>query len=128
MNAIFTCLILIGLIALGSWLFQKFEYKSPEWLSFAGIIMSVASGVLLFIHIIILLTVGYEYNSFAAKRKAFETTLNDARNSNNQYEAAAITRDIVMWNAELASMKYTNSTFLLGQYVDDRVEDLDPIK
>ena len=93
-----------------------------------GFIIVIASALYLLIHVIEWSTAAYDYNLFVAKREAFIYTLSSARQSGNQIELAAIVQDISKWNQDLAEAKYDNSTFLLGDYVDDRIEQLKPIK
>lgn len=125
MNAILTTFILLALLALGIFLMRKdWDWESGP----IGLILVFASAVLLFFHAVYVIAAPYDYGQFEAKRNAFETTLNEARATGNQMEAVAILKEVAEWNADLASRKYDNSTFLFGQYVDDRIETLKPIK
>lgn len=117
-----TFIILIALVSLGVYLISKFEYEPY------GVILLIVSGVWLIIHSICFGTSTYEYEQFITQRDAFEATLNSSRNSGNSYETAAIVSDVSEWNIKLSEMKYDNKTLMLGQYVDDRIELLEPIK
>ena len=52
----------------------------------------------------------------------------ESRKVENNIESAAVLKDIIDFNTSLAKMKYYNKTFLFGQYVDDRIESIEPIK
>lgn len=117
-----TLIILIVLIAAGVYLIAKTEYES------LGALITTLLGTYLFIHTLVYITVGYEYELFVQKRNSFEQTLHEARESGNKYEAAAIIKEIADWNQELAVKKYKNKTIFYDQYVDDRIECLKPIK
>lgn len=80
------------------------------------------------VHLGHFLTVNYRYEVFLSKRNAFELTLKNSRENGNELESAAIVKDVAKWNQKLAAAKYNNKTLFLGQYIDDRVEDLQPIK
>lgn len=71
---------------------------------------------------------GYEYEIFVAERDAFELTLKNAREMGNEYEVAAITKEVAEWNILLAKAKYKKNHWFLSQYIDERVESLEPIK
>lgn len=93
-----------------------------------GIIISSVFGLYLIIHLLIWSLASYDYNLFVEKRKAFVSTLENAREKGRELEAAAITKEVAEWNKTLASSKYTNKVFLLSDYIDDRIEDLEPIE
>jgi hypothetical protein len=119
-------IILISLLLLffvGFFIAKKsYDYE------FLGIVISFISGMYLLIHILFWSTASYDYGIFVAKREAFVETLNDARKNNNPLELAAITKEVSGWNQELAENKYNLKVFLLKDYVDKRVEKLQPIR
>ena len=115
-----TLTILIVVIGVGIYL----ERIGVVW----GIILCVVFGACLLMHIPGMLLKTYAYNQFVVKRNAFQETIVNARKNKNQYEVAAISQEIAKFNIELAEAKYDNSTFFLDQYVDDRIESLEPIK
>lgn len=117
-----TLIILIVLIIIGIFLIKRDISSS---LSFA---LTLILAIYLLVHIPAWGLRGYNYNLFAEKRNAFEQTLEAARENGNQYEAAAITKEVAQWNVELAVYKYQNKTILFDQYIDDRMELLEPIK
>lgn len=51
-----------------------------------------------------------------------------SRKINNNLESAAILKNVMDFNLLLSEMKYNNKTFIIGQYVDDRVDNIEPIK
>ncbi len=105
--------------------------KKSHWTSdydMIGFIISMISGIYLILHIVGWSVSSYSYNVFLVKRNAFVETLKEARKGKNQFEVAAITKDVSEWNQKLAEAKYDNNIFLLKDYVDDRVINLQPIK
>lgn len=82
----------------------------------------------LIIHIPAILIKGYDYEIFYSKRVAFEITLNEARAKGSHLEVAAILQDVAKWNEKLAEWQYNNTTLFLDQYIDDRIDDLKPIR
>jgi len=117
-----TLIILIVLIAIGGYLTTKWDYEG------LGIIMCAIFGLWLIMHSFCWGLVSYEYGLFVEKRNAFEQTLNEARNNGNEYETAAIVKEVAQWNQKLAEYKYDNKTIFFDQYIDDRIELLEPIK
>lgn len=117
-----TLIVLIVLVIVGIYLSTTWEYDA------LGFFMCAIFGIWLVIHSIALMIVTYDYNIFVEERNAFEYTLKESRENGNKYETAAIVKDVAEWNVELARYKYNNSTIFLDQYIDDRVELLEPIK
>lgn len=94
---------------------------------FIGIIGSLITAIMLLIAFVSLLMKSYNYGVLESKRSAFVETLKEARKAENSLELAAITKEIVSFNVELKEYQYTNST-ILDEFVDDRVDELKPIK
>ena len=117
-----TIIILIGLVSIGGYLTTKWDYDM------LGVMMCVIFGIYLIIHSLAFGLVSYEYGLFVEKRNAFELTLKEAREGGNEYETAAIVKEVAIWNVKLAEHKYDNKTMFFDQYIDDRVEMLEPIK
>jgi transposase len=117
-----TLIILIVLIAIGGYLTTKWDYYV------LGTIMCLIFGLWLLLHSIAFFTVEYRYGLFVEKRNAFEQTLNEARKNGNEYETAAIVKEVAQWNQMFAEYKYKNKTIFFDQYIDDRIESLEPIK
>lgn len=105
--------------------FKWFEYNDFPVIP---IILGVISGIWLLIFILMTSLSSYEYEKFVVRRNAFEQTLNECRLNGNQYETAAIVKEVSDWNQQLAENKLDNSSYLMGTYVDDRFEQLKPIK
>ncbi len=115
-------IILIVLVLIG-------VYLSTTWdFDLLGFLMIAFFGSYLLIHILFWLVASYEYELFVEKRQAFEQTLANAREAEREYEVAAIIKDVAEWNVKLARQKHDNNFFLLDSYIDDRFEDLEPIK
>ena len=92
------------------------------------IITGFVSGIWLLIFCLLTSMSSYNYDKFVVRRNAFEQTLNECRLNGNQYETAAIVKEVSDWNQQLAENKLDNSKFLMDTYVDDRFEQLKPIK
>jgi len=116
-------LILIALTSAG----LLITYKSYDY-DIIGLIMSMIFGCYLIMHTIMWSVSSYGYEIFMVKRQAFVETLKYARENKNMLELASITKDISEWNQKLYEAKYDNNVFLLKDYIDDRVESLEPIK
>ena len=93
-----------------------------------GVVMALVCVFWILIHSLVFFTQGYYYGLFVEKRQAFEQTLNNARENGNDYETAAIVKEVAIWNVSLAEKKYDNKNWYLGQFEDDRIEDLEPIE
>ena len=117
-----TLIILIVLVAIGGYLTTKRDYE------LLGFIMCLIFGAYLLFHAFSWGLVAYEYGLFVEKRNAFEQTLKVSRENGNDYETAAIVKEVAQWNVRLAEYKYDNNTIYFDQYIDDRVELLEPIK
>lgn len=115
--------VLIVLIAIGVYIAYKL-YGYETW----GVILQFVAGIYFLIHIIFIIMAPIEYRTISAKREAFVETLEAARQSARELEAAAILKEIVEWNSQLAMRKVVNSYWLLDDYVDDRLLLLKPIK
>lgn len=95
---------------------------------FIGVLLCFIVGIFAIIHTIEWSTASYQYEVFVEKKKAFEETLKNSRENGDPLENATIMKEISEFNQTIASEKYHNKHFFLGQYVDDRIENLEPIK
>jgi len=95
---------------------------------FLGIIIACTAWIYWILHIVFWLTSSYDYEKFVVERNSFVESLEYARKNGNEIELASITREVSEWNKQLASSKYDNTVFLLSDYVDNRVQTLDPIR
>lgn len=115
-------IIIIVLLLIAMFILAKTDY------GLLGAFLSIWLLICLLIHIIFWAKAGYEYGSLATERKAFVETLNGAREHGNPIELATITTQILDWNKRLADAKYNRSFFLLRDYYDKRIEQLQPIR
>jgi hypothetical protein len=124
----FILIILLLIIVIGVWMIKT----SEEWESYlkegVGVLLTIIGTVFLILHIIGWCSTSYSYNLFVEKRTAFVETLQNAREAGNEYETAAIVKEVAAWNGKLAEMQYKNKTFFFDCYVDDRIQKLKPIK
>ena len=114
--------ILIVLILIGIGLVHR------DYCLEGGISMIMVFGIYLISHIVCWSVASYEYNQFILRRNSFEQTLNNARQNNNPYEIAGIAKEVSNWNIELVKGQYKNKLFFLKDYIDDRIDLLEPIK
>lgn len=121
-----TFIILIILITVGAFIAVKSNEASLFEVIGGSMVISFTFALLF--HLAFWLTASYGYNIFFTERTAFEQTLNEARKNGYKYETAAIIKDVGEWNKKLAKAKYNNSIWFFDPYVDDRVEQLQPIK
>lgn len=112
--------ILIGVFLIGCFLIKM--YNSYFW----GDALCIVSAVYLFTHLLFCLFSSYEYDIWIVKRNYFVNTIWDSKINN--FERAFMMGKVAKWNEELASKKLSNKTFLLKDYIDDRYENLQPIK
>lgn len=126
-----TLIILTAATAAG-WLLhaktKRYCYGIYEYLDFMGLTVRFLGAGAILIHTALWLPKGYIYGKWVAEREAFTQTLAEAREKGSEFERAAIVREVAEWNARLAKAKYDNANWLLGQYVDDRVDSLEPIR
>jgi hypothetical protein len=93
-----------------------------------GRVMAFIFGIWLLLSSYCLLTVSYHHELFVVKRDAFENTLKNVRKNGNEYETFAIATEVAKWNTRLAEDKYDNTTWFYDQYIDDRINTLEPIE
>lgn len=124
-TAVVLFVLTIGMAFLAVKLDESYEYD--DWAVLPGG-LAILFGCFLFFHLLFCIGIGYDYRQLETKRMSMQKTLDEARVNGRELEAASILRDVTTFNAELASLKLKNSTFLLGQYVDDRVDTLQPIQ
>lgn len=117
-----TTIVLLALLVLGICLITTDDFN------ILGLIIAFIVSFILLFHVPFILMVEYDYELFVEKRNAFEETLKDARENGSDIERAAIIQNVSDWNVKLAAAKYDNTTWLLDQYIDDRVMELEPIK
>jgi putative Mn2+ efflux pump MntP len=93
-----------------------------------GFVMLTIFGLWALVHGCLLLSTTREYDTFTVKRESFEKTLSTSRKLGNKLETASIVRDLAEWNTDLAMYKFDNLHWYLGQFTDDRFNELKPIK
>jgi hypothetical protein len=115
-------LALIVFLVIGIKLLNRWEWEGT------GIIITTTSAMLLALHLILFLTVRYNYAIFKVKRDSFEMSISNCRLDGNEMECAAILKEVSLSNIELSSYKFHNSIPFIGIYVDNRFDNLEPIK
>lgn len=99
-----------------------------EWDYLFSFLGTLIFGFWFIVHILCISLQGYYFELFVEKRNSFEMTLNNSREKGSDYEAAAIVKEVAEWNMKLAEDKFDNKNWFLGQFVDDRIETLEPIE
>ena len=112
-------------IYLGNLLDSKYDYIGT---SMGFIILGIIFSVWFVGHVVAILATSYNYNQLVVKRESFVLSLEESRKNGRELESASILREVVQFNQELASEKYNNKIWFLGQYIDDRIETLEPIR
>lgn len=112
-------IILIFLVGLGIYIINKYEIIS--------MFVVLVFGMYLIIHIFGWSIASFKYERFKIERDSFESTLKLGRDNSN-FETATLIREIASYNKKLEVEKYKNTLFFLKDYVDDRVDQLKPIK
>jgi hypothetical protein len=74
-----------------------------------------------------MLITGKEYRMLAIEQQEMQRSLNYSRSLNNN-ENSAILLKTMEWNVALAKLKAKDKTFLGDSFVDDRIQNLEPIK
>lgn len=121
-----TIVILVVVIVMGYFLHDRLsDYMLPFVL---GGLMSIGGGILMVLHLFLWSITSYEYGKFVSKRDSLQQSLDWSRANSSELERAAILQDISEFNKDLAEHKYNNKTLLLTYYIDDRIEDVEPIK
>lgn len=91
-------------------------------------ILGCIFSIWLILHTICWSLTAHTFNKLVVSRQSFVETLEESRKNGRELESAAILKEISGFNQRLASEKYNNQIWFLGQYVDDRIETLEPIK
>lgn len=116
-------IILITVVGTGIYFSTKgWEYE------FSAAMLLIFGGIFLATHILFISVASYDYEMYVTKRESFTQTLKNSREGDRPLESAAIMKEVTKWNEKLAEDKYKNKTLFLDQYIDDRVENLKPIK
>ena len=123
-------IILILLMSGSIYIAYLFDYERLDnfIFSFLGIILAILMGIYLSIHILCWSTASYGYEVYIIERKSFIETLEKSRADYNPLERATVMLDISKWNQGLLKDKYKNKLFLLDDYIDDRIENIEIIE
>jgi len=120
-----TFIVLTVLIVLSVVVIKRTKH---DFIEFSLFILAFLCTIFLIIHSLSWGFKSFNYEIFATQRDSFELTLKDARERGSEYETATITKEVAQWNTTLATDKYMNNHWFFGQYVDDRIQTLEPIR
>lgn len=119
MIALIISLIILGI---GTYLFRTRNYDT------LGVIIIIFTSMFLVFHVALISFKSYDFELYMARRDSFERTLNESRKSGRELEAAAMLMQVSQWNETLSVRKFNNTNLFLGQYNDNRIMDIKPIK
>lgn len=114
-------IFVIGLIIL------KQSDSAFGWQYMAGTLITIISGIILFVSLIGLSLNRMETFAKIAEYKSVEVTIQQTRNDNNQLENVALQHKVIDCNKWLASQLYYNGT-LFDIWIPDEILELTPIK
>ena len=115
--------ILTGLLILGIYLGNR-----DDWDGFFNWLLTGISGIGLFILLITLPINRLELNAEIVRYESFKQTIEKSREKGKvtEFERAAIQKDIVEWNQEIAEWKFYNQYWDL--WIPDEFINLEPIE
>ena len=116
--------VLVVLFAVGIIMARTDEYGG---IGLTGALMSIISGVVLFVALMALIFHPMEVRGNIARFQSIEETARVARENGDEIEGAAFRMKIADANAWLAEQKYWNDT-TFDIFIPDEVEDLEPIQ
>lgn len=119
--------MIITLVTLTIFLASLGLCKASDDDLFPGLTAILAGAALLFMAIFIAVA-PLQVRSDIVKREAIASTLDAARAQSNPIELAAITRDIVEFNTDLAQAKYWQKNPLTSWFFSPKYQDIKPIK
>lgn len=117
-------IILVVLFVLGLFLLRN---NNDDVATF-GFVLTFIMGLFIIMHIGLIATASFDYQRARVKRTSVVNTIKEARINNAPIERAAITKDIINFNQYLASKQYYNTIPFLDPYIDDRFNNLQPIR
>lgn len=123
-----TFIILGVLIITAIIMYRKSFNNYDDIREYISIAIIVFAGTYLLFHTVFFSMKSYDYELFVEERSAFEETLKNSRENGCDLETATIVKEVSEWNVLLANCKYKNKTLFFDQYIDDRIETLNPIK
>lgn len=103
------------------------SWDNEGWKILSTVISSIL-GIWVIIHIIMWINVPYSYENFKVQRDAFEDTLNESRINGRENESATIILQVKDINMKIAKNKYLNTLWWYDWCIDDRINELEPIK
>ena len=118
----FLTIIFVVVLIIGIFMALSYDFEGSGWA------LIICSFIVLTINTIELLSVKYDYEVLKETRNAYQQTLDDLREVNNQFETLAIGIEIVEFNKHLATEKVQNRTWFYGVYMDDRINSINPVK
>lgn len=98
------------------------QWKGDHW-----IIWNIVWALLLSLGIMFVLVIRVDTATYKEKREALQGSYERARQLSD-FERVSITRDIADFNKDLALLRYWNDTWMIDLWIDDVVEDIEPIE
>lgn len=120
MLAIFLFILFLSGIALCS----ISEDRGSSGGSMLGILLSVFSGFILVIVLIVMLDASSQYQAMVTKR----ATLEQIMNSGSEVSRASILDNVIEFNTDLELLKIQDKSFLGGDFVRNEIQEMKPIE
>lgn len=115
--------ILLVLVILGLFIaLESYDYDTLGW------VMVVVFGVWGIFHTIEWVSASYDYDVLVVERNSYQETLNNIRENGNDLETATIASEIMEFNRRIEVQKRQNQTWFYDCFIDDRIDELNPIK
>lgn len=105
-----------------------FYYTAVGWKTLdRWIVWNVCWGILFVIALLFAVITKFETASLPEERDALQMSYEDSREY-SEFERLSITKDVAEFNRSLAKYKYWNDSWMISSWINDDVEDIEPIK
>lgn len=117
-------ILIISIIVFAASLWYGGKKNYPSWVAF---IISL-SGVSMFASAVLVSVAPYEFEMLASERTAIKITHIDLRMAEQDIERYGFGTSVVEWNTKMYQMQKLNRLWITGQFIDDRVDELEPLQ
>lgn len=121
-----TLIILVVVFIVG--LVLLYGFADDFEVSTLGFLITIFSAAAIIIHLLSWIIAPYNHDVFMQEREAIQTHIDDVRDSHRYNEFYAISKEATEWNIMLYKMQYQNQKRLLRPYIDNRIDDVKPIR
>lgn len=118
--------MIIIIILIGVFIASRFmEDADNKIIEAAGLILTIITVILLFLSSILMICKPLVYRTMSAKREGIVQTM--SKNTLSEIERAGVASKIIEFNQDLEWYKSFNKTFIVGGFISDKFEDMQPI-